>query len=193
MEKIEVQLSDNKKFFHEGLIELLKSIVIPLAIGFSTYYYTIKVNQNNIELQKQINDNDVKIKYIGIATTILSDNPTKENEDLRKWATNILNTNSAIKLNSNIMNSLIQTIPLGYNSYFLNSNQYNFQWKPIKNAKGYDLEIQESNDGENWTYYGGKCLTGNQITTFIPTNAEHIRWKVTPSGQMEKDNWKYIK
>lgn len=153
----------------------------------------MEINKNNVRVQKNINENNIKIKFIEIATTILSDKPTEENQDLRKWATDILNANSNIKLNSKVINSLIQNTPISFNSYFLQSNQYNFRWEPIENAIGYDLEIQQSDDNKNWLDYGGKCLTGNQITTFIPLNAKHIRWQVTASGQKSKNNWKHIK
>lgn len=34
MEQVEVHLNDNKKSIFDSLIELIKSIIIPLTIGF---------------------------------------------------------------------------------------------------------------------------------------------------------------
>jgi len=182
-EKIEVILNEKSSIF----FDIVKFIAVPITIAISTYLYTISVNQNNVSQ-----------KYIEIATNILKESPSQKNEDLRKWAVEIINKYSDIKFENKLKQSLIEDIQLvGFQNYYiLKPNEYHFKWSYNPNTKGYSFEIQQQLDNNStWQFYNGKSIIGDtdNIVTFIPIDAKHIRWRITPIENKLKSNWIQIK
>jgi len=182
-EKIEVILNEKSNV----LFDIIKFIAVPITIALSTYFYTVSVNQNNVNQ-----------KYIEIATNILKEPPSKKNENLRKWAIKIINNYSEIKFEKELEQSLIKNIQLAnfQKFFFLKPDEYHFKWSYDLNVKGYNFEIQQQlDDNSSWKFYNGKSISGNtdNIVDFIPINAEHIRWRITPIDNKTKNKWIYIR
>jgi len=177
-DNIEVTINDNNHWF----IELLKIAVVPISIVIYSQYFTNRQNENEINL-----------KYIEIATSILKDKPTESNKELRAWAVNIINKYSPpkIKLNKNVQQSLINKIPLNGEEilkYNL-TGEYTFKW--LGNPeKGYEIDVQIYDDNK-WINYSGQSVVGNQTKMIIPTN-QRIRWKVSEYGKKKTNKWFYI-
>jgi len=177
-DNIEVTIKDNNNWF----IELLKIAVVPISIVIYSQYFTNRQNENEINL-----------KYIEIATSILKDKPTESNKELRTWAVNVINKYSPpkIKLNKNVQQSLINKIPLNDKEILIYNltGEYTFKW--LGNPeKGYEIDVQVYDDNK-WINYSGQSVVGNQTKMIIPTNKK-IRWKVSEYGKKKTNKWFYI-
>ena len=79
----------------------LASILIPLVLGFVGNEYSSSIKER--ELQG---------KFVELAIKILTQDPTKENEHIRKWATDVVNLYSGVELNEITKNELIKKSPI---------------------------------------------------------------------------------
>ena len=160
-------------------------ILVPLIIGYygnqlqvTMQEKELKVNEIKLQIEKENNKNLLSKEFIKIALNILKEKPSKNNQDVRSWAVETINTYSTNKLNQKTKDTLIKDIPLNTQESFIYSltGEYKFKWNG--NPKnGYDLEVQYLNSNNKWDYYGGRCLIGNEITLTLPKNKVY-RWRV---------------
>lgn len=64
---------------------IVSSIAIPIVLAIVGYY-----------IQKQLSEEGLKKDYVSIAASILKENPTNQEPELRKWAVTMLDSNSPI-------------------------------------------------------------------------------------------------
>lgn len=85
----------------QSIASIISSIAIPLVLAVTGYF-----------VQRQFADEGLKKDYVSIAAGILKDDPTKQEPDLRKWAVNVLDSNSPIPFSNKAKDGLLQGIPI---------------------------------------------------------------------------------
>ena len=63
----------------KNIATIFSAIAIPVVLTIAGYY-----------IQRQLADDGLKKDYVGIAASILKENPANQEPDLRKWATRLL-------------------------------------------------------------------------------------------------------
>ncbi len=76
-------------------------IIIPLVIAFLGNVYS-----------KSIKEKEIQGKFVELSIQILKEKPTNENVNIRKWAINVINEYSGVKLDNEAEKDLIEKIPL---------------------------------------------------------------------------------
>lgn len=79
-------------------LKLIEKIILPLALGGVGWYYT--------NTTKAIEN---EAKYVELAVGILSEQPTKENQEMRRWAIEIINEYSGIKMSDSTKESFLDS------------------------------------------------------------------------------------
>ncbi len=79
------------------IIKITSTILIPIVIIFS-----------GCIINKTLQKNEIKVKYVEIAVRILSNEPNEETSALRNWAVDLLNENSDVKLDSLAIDELLK-------------------------------------------------------------------------------------
>ena len=69
----------------KNIATIFSAIAIPVVLTIAGYY-----------IQRQLADDGLKKDYVGIAASILKENPANQEPDLRKWATRVLEENSPV-------------------------------------------------------------------------------------------------
>ena len=69
----------------KAISSIAAAVAIPIVLALTGYF-----------VQQQLADEGLKKDYVAIATGILKENPSTQEEDLRKWAVAILESNSPI-------------------------------------------------------------------------------------------------
>ena len=160
-------------------------LLVPLIIGYygnqlqaTMQEKELKVHEIKLQIEKENNKNLLSKEFIKIALNILKEKPSKSNQDVRSWAVETINTYSINKLNQKTKDTLIKDIPLNTQESFIYSltGEYKFKWNG-NSKNGYDLKVQYLSSNNKWSYYGGRCLIGNEITLTLPKNKVY-RWRV---------------
>ncbi len=86
---------------YETVLSLLKVLVTPLVIAVVGYF-----------LQNAIKQREINSKYVDLSIQILKEAPSEEKMIIRKWAVEVLNKYSEVKLDRRSQDLLI------YNGYF---------------------------------------------------------------------------
>ncbi len=73
------------------------ALAIPIVIHLSTTDYT-----------NSLKEREIGVRYVEVAIGILREDPNKQNTTLRKWAIDVVNTNSSIKLPPNAIKDLME-------------------------------------------------------------------------------------
>ena len=79
----------------------IASILIPLMLGFIGNEYSTSLKER--ELQG---------KFVELAINILSEEPTKENENIRRWGIDVINMYSGVPLDKPTKEDLIKKTPI---------------------------------------------------------------------------------
>jgi len=173
-------------------------MLVPLIIGYYGNQLQVRmqekelnVNKIKLQIEKENNQNLLSKEFIKIALNILKEKPSKNNQDVRSWAVEIINNYSKIKLDQKMKDTLIKDIPLNMQENFIYNltGEYKFKWNSDPKS-GYDLEIQYLDSNNKWNYYGGRCLIGNEITLTLPKNKVY-RWRVIGS-KGKSTEWLFI-
>lgn len=143
-------------------------------------------------------ENEIKqrAEYVKMGLSILQAKPTGDNKSLRKWAVDIINNYSKIKMEPEVESDLINkvTLPIFSNVFSdfegeLKTEHY-FSWVGDKES-AYYLEIQENNIG-NWdTTSWGISVKGTGISMEVPVNKK-LRWRASKyrdDAKIEYANW----
>ena len=75
---------------------LVASVLVPVAIALVGHFYTsaIKQAENNV-------------KYTELAISILKENPTDENDEVREWAVDVINEYSGVSMSADVRAQLV--------------------------------------------------------------------------------------
>ncbi|MEO5563890.1 MAG: hypothetical protein ABIR18_10660 [Chitinophagaceae bacterium] len=76
-------------------------VIIPLVIAFLGNLYS-----------KSIKEKEIQSKFVELSLQILKEQPSEENKNIRKWAIDVINEYSGVKLESGAAKDLIENIPL---------------------------------------------------------------------------------
>ncbi|MBN2088639.1 carboxypeptidase regulatory-like domain-containing protein, partial [candidate division KSB1 bacterium] len=98
-------------------------IFIPIIVGIIGSLYT-----------RAISERELQGKFVELAVNILSESPTKENRNLREWATKIIDLHSGVQLSDSTKNDLIERIPIESNNISLFGRVINSDGNPVSNA-----------------------------------------------------------
>ena len=90
-------MKDNWDKF-EILGKVIGVILIPIAISYFGYQYN-----------KSLQQNEIKLKYIEIATSILRDEPNSETREIRSWAIDVLSEYSLVEFDNKALEELSET------------------------------------------------------------------------------------
>ena len=109
------------------IVFIISSIIIPIVIAISGYYINTTLQKNEIVVRNV----EISVKFIDIATDILSDKPTEDKIVLRNWAIEILKENSPIIITPEIEqqmkeNSISKNYLTGDDGNFLTDDAGNF-------------------------------------------------------------------
>ncbi len=85
----------------QSIASICSSIAIPLVLAVIGYF-----------VQRQFADEGLKKDYVSIAAGILKDDPSKQEPDLRKWAVNVLDSNSPIPFSKQAKDGLLKGVPV---------------------------------------------------------------------------------
>lgn len=85
----------------QSIASICSSIAIPLVLAVMGYF-----------VQKQFAEEGLKKDYVSIAAGILKDDPSKQEPDLRKWAVNVLDSNSPIPFSKQAKDGLLKGMVL---------------------------------------------------------------------------------
>jgi hypothetical protein len=85
----------------QSIASIGASIAIPLILAIFGYL-----------VQNQIASEGLRKDYVQIAISILKENPTAQEKDLRAWAVKVLDENSPIPFSANVKTSLEKGFPL---------------------------------------------------------------------------------
>jgi hypothetical protein len=77
------------------------AVLIPVVLAAVGNAYTTAIKEREIES-----------RFVELALNILKDEPTKENENVRKWAVQVVNKYSGVPLSAAAESDLIQNIPI---------------------------------------------------------------------------------
>jgi hypothetical protein len=75
---------------------IIASVFIPLALALSGNWYS-----------KSLKEKEVQARYIELAIGILMKEPTRENEQIRKWAVDTINHYSDVPIQRDAMEELL--------------------------------------------------------------------------------------
>lgn len=100
-------MKDNWDKF-EILGKVIGVLLIPIAISYFGHQYN-----------KSLQQNEIKLKYIEIATSILRDKPNKETKEIRSWAIDVLSKYSLVGFDKKALKELTETA-LPKENYALN-------------------------------------------------------------------------
>lgn len=179
--------SKSQKF--QAITTGLSLLIIPVILGYYGNSIQESIQEKQLLVQREINDNMLANKYIELATNILKEKPSKENRDLRKWAVEVINYYSKVKLSQTTQENLIEISPISFaNDYIFRDDYYTFSHDG--NSNGFDLEI-EVYENNKWEYYAGRCVVGNATTMQIPINKK-VRWRTSAPSSSKKGEWKYL-
>ncbi|MCB1757777.1 MAG: hypothetical protein KDJ38_19815 [Gammaproteobacteria bacterium] len=81
--------------------KILSAVLVPAAIALVGHWYT-----------SAISEREVQAKFVELGVSILQAPPAKETENLRTWATEVLNRYSGVPINDATKNDLIKSVPL---------------------------------------------------------------------------------
>ncbi len=114
-----------------GKFEILGKVVgvilIPITISYFGYQYN-----------KSLQQNEIKLKYIEIATNILRDKPNEETKEIRSWAIDVVSKYSLVAFEKSAIKELSETaLPHGH--YSLNP-----AGSPMLNPDGSKVELPAS-------------------------------------------------
>ncbi len=99
--------------------KIVLTILTPIAIIFSGYFIKVTLQKNEIAVRNV----EISVKFIEIATDILSDKPTEDNIELRNWAIQILKKYSPIEITPEVEKQLKETSII---KHFLTDREGNF-------------------------------------------------------------------
>ena len=107
-------------------VSIISSFIIPFVIAGSGYYINATLQQNEIAVRNV----EIGVKFIEIATDILSAKPTEDNIELRNWAIQIFKKYSPIEITPEIEqqmkeNSIFKNYLTGDDGNFLTDDAGN--------------------------------------------------------------------
>jgi hypothetical protein len=85
----------------KSIASIASAVAIPFVLAVVGYF-----------IQKQLANDGLKKDYVSIAASILKENPTGQEPDLRKWAVEVLEQNSPIPFTTNAKRSLQAGSPI---------------------------------------------------------------------------------
>lgn len=88
--------------------EIIKIVSSSIGIIAIPIVLAIIGNQYN----KSIKEREIQGKFVELAVQILDKKPTEENVNIRKWAAEVINKYSGVKLSDSTKNDLIERVPL---------------------------------------------------------------------------------
>lgn len=77
------------------------AVLIPIVLAIVGNRYTVAIKEREIEG-----------RFVELALNILKEEPTKENENVRKWAVQVVNNYSGVPLGAAAENDLVQNVPI---------------------------------------------------------------------------------
>ena len=80
------------------ITQIVSAIAVPVVLAILGYF-----------VQGSLADAGLKKDYVQMALTVLKEEPSKENEQLRKWAISILDKNSPVPLSKSLKSQLETT------------------------------------------------------------------------------------
>lgn len=80
-------------------------VIIPLVIAFLGNLYS-----------KSIKEKEIQGRFVELSLQILKDKPSEENKNIRKWAVDVINEYSGVKLEPDAKKDLIEKVPLTMNN-----------------------------------------------------------------------------
>lgn len=147
-------------------------------------------NKNKLAIEKAINDNKLAQDYIKMAIEILNKPPVPGQNHTRKWAVDIINNYSAVKMSDDTQKSLINLIPLNViETLQMSMGFMTFKWEG--NPKdGYEFEVQKR-ENNDWIFANGMTLIGNKMGMELERNKEY-RWRVKNLTKNTQRDWTTI-
>src|SRR5215467_15201186 len=77
------------------------AVLIPIVLAVVGNAYTTAIKEREIQG-----------RFVELALNILKDEPTKENENIRKWAVQVINAYSGVPLSAAAESDLVQKVPI---------------------------------------------------------------------------------
>lgn len=77
------------------------AVLIPIVLAIVGNGYTTAIKEREIQG-----------RFVELALNILKDEPAKENENVRKWAVQVVNAYSGVQLSAAAENDLVQKVPI---------------------------------------------------------------------------------
>lgn len=81
----------------QSIATTLSLIIIPIVVGFMANNYQAEMSRQKLNSE-----------YITLAINILKDEPNKNNQELRRWAVQVIDYYSEIKLSQPVKDNLVK-------------------------------------------------------------------------------------
>ena len=81
----------------KALSTIIASLVIPLAVALSGNWYSTAIKER-----------EVQVRYVELAINILSQEPSEKNQRVRKWAIDIINHYSDVRIEAKTEQELLR-------------------------------------------------------------------------------------
>src|SRR5687767_2358715 len=101
-------------------------VIIPLVIAFLGNLYS-----------KSTKEKEIQGRFVELSLQILKEKPSGENKNIRKWAVNVINEYSGVKLEPEAEKDLIENVPLTVT----NSSDLNFDVPISKNEEPIQVQV----------------------------------------------------
>ena len=193
--------SNNKEPIYKIINSYAQSIsfvAIPLVIAVMGYEYTETIAKIKANEETKRHTSQQRTEYIKMALQILNSKPSVNNINTRKWAVEIINHYSEIKMNSDTEKELINqsTIYVSPSSKLTARPNHTFQtfkWVGDTNSS-YSFEI-EKQTFRGWEFLTGASVNGTQHTSEVPINT-NLRWRASlynANSHVNKSKWIHTK
>jgi len=172
----------------ESVSKIFSILFIPIIVLWLGNAYTSSENEKSR-----------RSEYIKIAVGILQEKPEEEKKDIRKWAINIINQYSDVKLEDSAKKQLTNeqlSKTIDTSNFWLNNSKsiirvnYEFLWDGDA-KKAYNFELQQWS-GDRWIVETGLCVLGNYIVQSVPVGKK-MRWRASEGYDvLENTPWKEL-
>jgi len=161
-------------------------LVIPLVLALVGHFFNTNLTEK-----------ELRSEYIKLGVSILNAKPDEANQNTRRWAVDLINYYSAVKIDDATKNELkTETSIPGYAFSSLRQApeegqvSYLFTWPG--DGSGYVFELEKKEKG-SWTDLTAMSSLYNEITYPIPTDVR-LRWRAGPlnqeTGEPEFSGWR---
>lgn len=156
----------------EAISKFIAAVIIPVVI--------VVVSQSFTTAQVE---NQTRSEYIKMGVGLLALEPNESNLEVRRWAINLINHYSDVKLTVEAEKELEESSFLLalFGQEAIKEKQIELSWND-DGSSGYEVEIQTF-DGSKWEHNGGICVSDTSTLMSVPLN-QKSRWRV---GSIKED------